>query len=308
MIVTLTVNPSIDASSSVDHVVPDNKLRCKEASYEAGGGGINVSRAIKRLGGDTLALYTSGGLYGKMLEQLLDKEEVKHESIPVTGLTRENLIVLEKTGGRQFRFDMPGPLLKEDEWKACLDKLLSITPKPAYIVASGSLPPGVPVDFYARVAAIAKKLDARAIIDTSGEALRLAAHFGVYLLKPNIRELKELSKQEIKNEQDLKDAAMKFIEEEQSEVVVVSLGASGALMVSKDGYEHFRAPIVPIVSKVGAGDSMVAGIVLSLDQGKSLKDSLQFGIAAGAAAVMNPQRELCLRKDTDDLFMKMAVA
>jgi 6-phosphofructokinase 2 len=305
MIVTLTVNPGVDASTSVDHVVPDNKLRCKAASYTAGGGGVNVSRAIKRLGGETLALYTSGGLYGKMLEQLLNEDGIKNEPIPIEGLTRENLIVVEDTSNHQFRFNMSGPQLKENEWKTCLDKLHSITPKPTYIVASGSLPPGVPLDFYARIATIAKKLDARLIVDTSGEALRLAAHFGVYLLKPNVRELKELTKQHVKNEQELKDAAMKVIEEGQSEVVVVSLGAGGALLVSKDGYEHFRSPIVPIVSKVGAGDSMVAGIVLSLSQGKSLKDSVQFGVAAGAAAVMNPQRELCRRQDTEDLFRKM---
>ena len=305
MITTLTINPCVDASSSVDRVVPDNKLRCRAPFYEPGGGGINVSRAIKRLGGESLALYASGGLYGKMLEQLLDKEGVRHQPIPIRGLTRENLIVVEEVSGQQFRFDLPGPRLKEAEWEACLETLSETISESDYVVASGSLPPGVPVDFYARVAHIAGKKKAKLIVDTSGEALHLAARSGVYLLKPNMRELQELTKQEINNESELKKAAMKFIQEEQSEVVIVSLGAGGALMVCKDGYRHFRTPTVAIKSKVGAGDSMVAGIVLSLQRGKTLTEAVLFGIAAGAAAVMNPQRELCRLGDTESLFTKM---
>jgi len=306
MIVTLTMNPSVDASSRVDHVVPDNKLRCQEPSFEPGGGGINVSRAIKRLGGESLALNVSGGLYGQTVQQLLDREGVKHQPIPIEGLTRENLIVEETTSGQQFRFDMPGPHLEEKEWNACLDKLSTVTPMPEYIVASGSLPPGVPSDFYARVAKIAQRQNARLIVDTSGEALRLAVRSGVYLLKPNVRELQELTKQEIKNESQLEEAARKFIKEEQSEVVVISLGAAGALMVSRKRCEHFRSPTVPIKSRVGAGDSMVGGMVLSLSRGKSLREAVQYGIAAGAAAVMNPRRELCRLKDTEDLFKRIS--
>ena len=304
MIITLTINPCVDASSSVDHVVPDNKLRCKEPFYEPGGGGINVSRAIKRLGGESLALYTSGGLYGEMLQQLLDKEEVKHEAILIKELTRENLIVEEELSGNQLRFDLPGPHLNENEWKMCLDKLSSVVSKSDYIVASGSLPPDVPDDFYAQATIIAKEKEARIIVDTSGEALHLAARSGVYLLNPNVRELQERTKQEISNELELKKAAMKFIKEEQSEVVV-SLGAGGALVVTNDGYEHVQTPTVPIKSKVGAGDSMVAGIVLSLQRGKILREAIRFSIAAGAAAVMNLQRELCRLQDPENLFMKV---
>ena len=305
MIITLTINPCVDASSSVDHVIPDNKLRCKEPLYEPGGGGINVSRAVKRLRGESLALYTSGGLYGEMLQQLLGKEKIEHEPILIKELTRENLIVEEKFSGSQFRFNLPGPYLKQSEWKMCLDKLSAVASKSDYIVASGSLPPGVPNDFYAKAANIAKEKEARIVVDTSGEALHLAARSGVYLLKPNVRELQELTNLKISNESELKKAAMRFIEEEQSEVVIVSLGAGGALMVSKDGYEHFRTPIVPIKSKVGAGDSMVGGMILSLERGKSLREAVLFGIAAGAAAVMNPQRELCRREDAEELFKRM---
>lgn len=308
MIVTLTVNPSVDASTSINQVVPDHKLRCREASYKPGGGGVNVSRAIHRLGGDSLALYTSGGLHGQLLHHMLEQEGVNHQSIPIDGQTRENLIVLEESTGQQFRFDMPGPLFLEGDWVRCIEQLKALTVTPTYIVASGSLPTGCPTDFYARVVAVAKQWNARVIVDTSGEALQLAADAGVYLLKPNARELEELSGQAITNDEELKAAALKLIDEGRTEVVVVSLGGEGAMLISKEGCEHLKAPDISVVSVVGAGDSLVGGVVYSLELGRPLREAVQFGIAAGAAAVMNPERELCKREDTERLFKSMTEA
>jgi 6-phosphofructokinase 2 len=237
-----------------------------------------------------------------MVEQLLEREGVPHDPVPIAGLTRENLIVEDEAAGQQFRFNMPGPSLTEAEWESCLDRLARVTPRPDYFVASGSLPPGVPDDFYARTARVAQARGARIIVDTSGEALRLAARSGVFLLKPNIRELRDILQEDIRTEAELKNAAREFIAREQCEVVVVSLGAGGVMTVTRDGVEHLRAPVVPIKSKVGAGDSTVAGIVLALSRGRPIKEAVQYGVAAGAAAVMNPQRELCRREDTETLF------
>ncbi|WP_342423746.1 1-phosphofructokinase family hexose kinase [Paenibacillus sp. FSL E2-0178] len=305
MIVTLTVNPSVDASTSISKVVPDHKLRCREASYKPGGGGVNVSRAIHRLGGDSLALYASGGLHGQLLHHMLEQEGVRHQEIPISGQTRENLIVVEESTGQQFRFDMPGPRFIEGDWKECLEQLTALPDKPAYLVASGSLPPGCPADFYARVIEAAKPWKARVIIDTSGEALQLAADAGVYLLKPNARELEELVGHAITGDEEVKAAALQLIEEGRTEVVVVSLGGDGALLITKDGCEHLLAPEVPVLSVVGAGDSLVAGLVYSLERGWPLRRAVQFGIASGAAAVMNPERQLCKREDTERLFAGM---
>jgi len=305
MIVTLTVNPSVDASTSINQVVPDHKMRCREASYKPGGGGVNVSRAIHRLGGDTLALFTAGGLHGQLLEQMLLQEGITLQSICIQGQTRENLIVLEESTGQQFRFDMPGPLFIESDWEGCIEQLNGLKVVPTYIVASGSLPPGCPKDFYARVVTVAKKWNARVIVDTSGEALQLAADAGVYLLKPNARELGELVGREIASDEEIKDAALQLINEGRTEVVIVSLGGHGALLVTKESTEHIQSPDVSVVSVVGAGDSLVAGVVYSLSQGRSLRQSIQFGVAAGAAAVMNPERELCKRDDTERLFKSM---
>jgi 6-phosphofructokinase 2 len=216
-------------------------------------------------------------------------------------------MVLESATGQQYRFNFPGPTVQAAEWQACLNELSTVTPAPAYLVASGSLPPGVPDDFYARVAQLAKKFDSRFILDTSTKtALQLALREGVYLIKPNLREFRKLVGRELETEAEQESQARELIERGQCEVVVVSLGAAGVLLVSKEACEHLRAPTVPIKSKVGAGDSTVAGMTLGLAQGKSLREAVRFGVAAGAAAVMTPGTELCRREDTERLYRSIS--
>jgi len=305
-IVTLTVNPAIDKSASVENVIPERKLRCGIPYHEPGGGGINVSRAIHKLGGKSTALYLAGGLLGQMLSDLLDEEGIDHQPTAIHGLTRQNFTVYEESTGQQFRFGMPGPKVQEKEWGKLLDTLYSHKPAPAYIVASGSLSSGMPTDFYARIAKCAREIGAKMILDTWGEAFSLAVQEGVYLIKPNLRELGDLGEAEIEEESVQETLARRIIEKGQSEVVVISLGTAGALLVDKNGHERLRTPTVPIKSKVGAGDSMVAGITLRLAQGHSVAEAVRFGVAAGAAAVMTPGTELCRREDAESLYKKTA--
>jgi len=301
-IVTITVNPAIDKSSSVAHVTAERKLYCKPPRFEPGGGGVNVSRVIKKLGGESLLLYPVGGLTGKMLQRLLDREGLNHLPFPIEGLIRESLVVMEESTGQQYRFGMPGPEFQEQEWEQFLTALSNMEPAPDYLVASGSLPPGVPTDFYARVARIGKERGAKVIIDVSGEAMKKALMEGVYLIKPNIREFRELVGKDVKGEAQIKAEAQKMVKSGRCDVLVISLGAAGALAVSEAFAEHILPPTVPIVSKVGAGDSMVAGIVLSLARGNPLRESILFGVAAGSAAVMTPGTELCRREDAERLY------
>lgn len=304
-IVTLTMNPAIDKNTSVDQVVPDSKLRCDRPHREPGGGGLNVARAIVRLGGEAEAVYAAGGPTGDILAHLLDEEEIPQRLFRIENWTRENLIVSEKQSDQQFRFGMPGPELRAEEWQAVLRLLADLEPAPDYLVASGSLPPGVPDDFYGRVAEVAAEQGARVVVDTSGEALRKAVQGAVYLLKPNLRELQELVESELESERRQNGAARRLIEEGRCEVVVLSLGAAGARMITADDRASFRTPTVPIRSRVGAGDSMVGGIVLGLARGLPLTEAVRYGIAAGAAAVMTPGTELCRRTDTERLFERM---
>jgi 6-phosphofructokinase 2 len=301
-IVTLTVNPSVDESTSVCHVVADRKLRCEEPIYESGGGGINVSRVIKILGGETRAMYLAGGATGRFFQQLIEKTGVELHPMPIDGLTRTDLIITEDSTGRQYRFGMPGPSVKEAEWKRCLTELENLDCQPDYIVASGSLPPGIPEEFYHMVAYISRRLDAKYIVDTSGPALASVSKGEVFLLKPNMSELRTLAGRELKNEAEIESAVADLIRKGKSQIIVVSLGASGALVATKTGIERIPAPVVPIVSRVGAGDSMVAGIVLGLARGMSVLSAVRFGVAAGSATVMTPGTNLCRREDVERLY------
>jgi 6-phosphofructokinase 2 len=305
-IVTLTMNPALDKNARINHVVSDRKLRCQDLHQEPGGGGINVSRAILRLGGESVACYPAGGPNGETIEEFLQEEGLDYQRILIKNWTRESWTIFEEETDRQYRFVLPGPKLEIAEWQRCLDTITGVEPEPDYIVASGSLPPGVPDDFFVRLAQWAKQIDGRFILDTSTQAaLQAAAEAGVYLIKPNLREFRELVGSELEEEAEQEAKAMELVKTGQSEVVVVSLGAAGVILATKEGCERLRAPTVSIKSKVGAGDSTVAGIVLGLARGKTLRESVRFGIAAGAAAVMTPGSELCRREDTERLYESM---
>lgn len=301
-IVTLTINPALDKSTFVEEIEPDHKLRCEAPVFEPGGGGINVSRAIKRMGGESLSLYLAGGATGQVLSQLLDKEGLFHIPIPSIKWTRENFAVTERSTDRQFRFGMPGSIIPEEEWKYTLVKLEKTRPIPEFIVASGSLPQGVPDDYYARVATIAKEMGAKLVLDTSGEALKKAAGIGVYLLKPNAAELADMAGKDDMTPEELETFAQQLVHGGLCEVMVVSLGAQGALLVTKD--EVFRAapPRIKPKSTVGAGDSMVAGMVYTLAKGWPLADVLKYGVASGTATAMSPGSELCNQQDVEEIY------
>lgn len=304
-IVTLTMNPSLDISTRIPTVAPEIKLRCARPSFDPGGGGINVSRAIKFLGGESTAIYTAGGHTGVMLTQLLNEEGILNHPVLIDGMTREGFAVYEETSTLQYRFNMPGPELSADEWIACLEAIFELEPQ--YIVASGSLPPGVPVEFYGEITRYAKDYGIRVIVDTAGEALNKSFGKGVYLMKPNLNELELFSGQQIEGEDHIREVARLLISEGLSEVMVVSMGAAGAALITETEYAHMRAPLVKVHSKVGAGDSMVGGIVMGLAQGRTMIDAVRFGIAAGTAAVMTPGTDLCRESDTLRLYDQITV-
>ncbi len=303
-IVTLTLNPAVDKNSEVHQVVAERKLRCDEPEYHPGGGGLNVARAIAELGGDVAAYWTCGGAIGQLLRQLLDDGQVAHTPIEIEAQSRENLIVYERASGLQYRFGMPGAPLKPHEVQATIDMLRAVDPPPDYLVLSGSLPPGVDDALYAKVAG-AMPSSCRVVLDTSGTPLQRGLDAPVYLVKPNMRELGHLAGREVEDDSQIRDVARSLIDEGKVEAVVTSLGSGGAALTTADEHQYVRAPTVSIRSKVGAGDSMVAGLVLALSQGKPLAGALRFGVAAGSAAVMTGGTELCRREDVERLFREM---
>lgn len=305
-ILTVTPNPAVDLSASVEQVLEGSKLRCSPPQREPGGGGINVSRALHKLGGTSLAAYISGGIYGQLLDRLLKNEGIDRQPYRISNQIRQNIMVRERSSDRQYRFSMPGPELQEDEWRGFLEAIFDQHPQAEFLVASGSLPPGVPADFYARLCAKAAQRNIRVVVDTAGEPLQLAAGAESFLIKPNLRELEHIAGRKIEEERQQEELARKIIREQNTEVVLLSLGASGALLVSREVVRRITAPAVPIRSRVGAGDSMVAGLVLALAQGRGLEEAAVYGVAAGSAAVMTPGSKLCRPEDTERIFRRMS--
>lgn len=301
-IVTFTANPAVDKSTEVDYVVPDEKLRCGHPRYDPGGGGINVSRAIHKLGGETLALFPVGGPSGQVLERLVDEEGVPYRALPIEGWTRENLMVFGASAEQQYRFLFDGPELSEAEWQACLDAIDGLEPVPDYLVVSGSLARSAPADLYARIARWGRRRDVRIVLDASGEALERAVEEGVFLLKPNYRELELLVGSDLRGDEDIEEACREIVAAGGCSILLVSLGAAGALVTTPDLQQRIASPTVPIASKVGAGDSAVAGTVLGLTRGWSTMRAARYGVSAGAAAVKTPRTELCRREDVEALF------
>jgi 6-phosphofructokinase 2 len=303
-IVTLTLNPAVDKNCEVQQVVAERKLRCEEPEYHPGGGGLNVARAIAELGGDVAACWTCGGRIGQLLRHLLDGEGVNHIPIDIEAHTRENLIVHERSSDLQYRFGMPGATMRPDEMQACIDVLRAIAPPPEYLMLSGSLPPGVDEALCAQVAQ-AMPSSCRVVLDTSKPPLQRGLDAPVYLVKPNVRELGQLAGREVEDDSQIRNVARSLIEQAKVEVVVTSLGSGGAVLTAAEEHRHVREPTVSIRNKVGAGDSMVAGLVLALSQGRHLIDALRFGVAAGSAAVMTGGTELCRREDAERIFREM---
>jgi 6-phosphofructokinase 2 len=262
-----------------------------------------VSRAIKKLGGESTAIYTSGGGTGQHLNSLLEREGITIHPIPISGMTRENLTVYEASTGLQYRFGMPGPEITE--WQACIEACFSL--EADYLVASGSLAPKMPDDFYQQLALRAKESDVKIIVDTSGKALEACAKAGVFMLKPNLRELELLSGKKFQSEEQMIEIAQNLIQEGMAEAFVISVGAQGAILITENDTVKMRPPVVPIQSKVGAGDSMVGGIVWALAGGETLETAVRYGIAAGSAAVMTAGTELCRYDDVMDIFGRIAV-
>ncbi|MFZ0227051.1 MAG: 1-phosphofructokinase family hexose kinase [Mycobacterium sp.] len=300
-IVTLTMNPALDITTNTDRVIPTDKLRCGLPRYDPGGGGINAARIAHVLGESVLALFPAGGHTGDKVTDLVAESGVQVQRIPVAHTTRESFTVDEHRSGKQYRFVLPGPQLTGAEQTECLKQLSAATGSADFVVASGSLPPGVPGDFYQRVADICRERGAPLILDTSGAGLRHISS-GVFLLKPSVRELRECVERDLVTESAQLAAAHELIERGCAQFVVVSLGSEGALLATPHGSQRFSPVTVPSGSGVGAGDAMVAGITVGLSRGWRLDKAVRLGIAAGAAMLLTPGTAPCNREDAERLF------
>jgi len=301
-ILTVTVNPSLDVTTSIPRLEPQRKLRCGPPANDAGGGGVNVSRAIRELGGDSRAFVALGGDTGRQYARLLRETGVEYVEFPLPGETRSSMTVMEAESGLHYRFVLPGPAQLPAIGEEMLAELGRIVNKDVrYVVASGSLLPGMAPDFYARLAGIVRWQGARLILDTHGEALKQALPGLPYLIRLNEIEARELA-QDTERGGSIAELARALVGRHVAEVVVVGLGEHGSLITSAAGQFSITPPRVMVHSMVGAGDSYVAALTLALSRDWSLETANRYGVAAAACAVTHEATELCDRAGTDELF------
>jgi len=305
-ILTITLNPALDVLTTIDQVSDTHKMRCGAVIKHPGGGGVNVARVLHRLGANCVAAYLAGGVTGERHHKLMNAEKVRCHVMPIAEETRESFSVHETSSGNDFRFVLPGPQVSTTEAQACLDYVAQHLPK-QFLVISGGLAPGMSTDVYARLAALAKAHGVRVVLDTNGPALAEALKVGVYLFKPSLRELCELTGQDLPTEAAQVAAAQQLIQSRQAEIVAVSLGADGALVVSATEQWRARSVKVAVHTTIGAGDSFVGGMVWSLGRGDSLVKAFQYGMASGAAALLASGTSLSQAADVHHLLPQVVV-
>ena len=301
-ILTVTLNPALDLATAVERMQPGRKLRCEGARLDPGGGGVNVSRVIRAFGGKSTAFVALGGPTGRMMRELMLAQGLDLAEFRIKGDTRQDITIDEAAHKRQYRLVLQGPHWTQKQARAALAEIARLAAHHDYIVASGSLPPGVPEDFYARLARLARRLDKRLVLDTSGAPLRRALKAGVFLVKPNHIEFAELAgARHGAQHGDWKTMAAvghRLRARGEAEAMIVTRGDKGALAIGPDGAWRLQAPKVKIASLVGAGDSLIGATVLNLARGKSLLEAARMGVAAAAAAVESEGTELASRRET----------
>ena len=306
-ILTLTMNPALDVLTFTERVESTHKIRCAQVLKHPGGGGVNVARVLHRFGASCVAVFPQGGVTGERHHRLLSQEKVRCHSVPIAEETRESFSVHEASSGQDFRFVLPGPTLTADEYEACFNHVAQHLPK-QFLVISGGLAPGVPENFYARLTALAQAHGVKVVLDANGPALALALQqTGVYCFKPSWRELQQLTGEALRDDAACKAAAQHLIHTGQTQLVALSLGEQGAMLVSAT--QAWRAPSlqVDVQTTIGAGDSFVGGMVWALSQGLPLEEAFRYAMASSAAALLAPGTPLCQPEDVQRLLPQVVL-
>jgi 1-phosphofructokinase family hexose kinase len=291
MIYTLTLNPAADLELSVDQLEFNSVSRAIDSRVDCGGKGFNVSRMLKNLGQDSIAMGFVGGATGLRLSNELEAAGIDCQFTSIVGETRTNVTIVEGANARHIKVNQAGPVISESELTRLVESIQQRLQPGDWWVLGGSLPQGVPTSFYAQLVSLIEDAGAHAVLDTSGEALREGIFAGPSLIKPNLEEaqaLLELDEEELNSTQAWTQALLAM----GAQNLVVSLGKAGALMASEAQLHEFASPSIVEANPIGAGDSMVAGLVWRLSKGESLEQALPYGLACGAATASRPGTEL----------------
>ena len=305
MIYTVTLNPALDRALEVDELVPDDANRIRHEHSYAGGKGIDASRVIQVLGGESVALGFVGGFHGLELEQRLLRQGVRCDFVETRGETRTNILIFEKNKKTHTSLNASGQKVNEVEIGELLDKIRGVE-DPGYFIVSGSVPEGVPVDIYENIIAIARERGALVALDADGEVMRRGLKARPDFIKPNMHELGRLVDRRLWSVEDALDAA-ESVREQGVSTILVSMGGDGALLVSDDAKLLGVPPKVEVDSTVGAGDSFLAGYILAHSRGEAPASCLRRAVAAGAAASMTPGTELARKEDVEAILPRVTI-
>jgi 6-phosphofructokinase 2 len=301
MIATVTLNPCLDKHITVNGLRLNETNRWTNLRQDAGGKGIDVSRAIHIMGGETMAYGFIGGHEGRTLEIMLAENGVPFSFTPIRDETRTCFIITDSRTGQQTKINAPGPQITRKELDIFSSHLWQISPKPQLLVAAGSIPPGCPDDTYYSLTLEAKGYGVRTVLDSAGRWMKKGIEARPYLIKPNVREAEELVNARLADEEAIIGAAHSLVEMG-IDIVAISRGKDGIIAASAETVVKAVAPPVRVKSTVGAGDSAVAGLSLKLAAGEPLSRACQLAVAMGTAAVLTPGTELCRRADVVKLL------
>jgi 6-phosphofructokinase 2 len=306
MIATVTLNPSLDRTVTVEELVMDEANRWTSLRRDPGGKGINVSRVIHELGGETIAYGFIGGIDGETLKHLLQQHGVPFDFTPITGEIRSNFIITDLTTCHQTRIDAPGPHIMRHELQKLVQKVKHISPKPDYLVFAGSVPPAVPADIYRQLIEAAKHNGIKTVLDSDNKWLKEGIKAKPNVIKPNVHEAEELLDKHLRSETAIVKA-LKLLVDSGIEVAVISRGKEGLIAANGEKVVKAIPPQVEVRSTVGAGDSTIAGLVLKLNEGLDIDEACRWAVAAGTAATLTPGTELCRREDVERLLSKVKI-
>ncbi|MFC2050341.1 1-phosphofructokinase [Chloroflexota bacterium] len=306
MIATVTLNPSLDKIVTVEGLVVDEVNRLTSLRRDPGGKGINVSRVVHELGGETIAYGLTGGFGGETLKQLLQQQGVPFDFTPIQGEIRSNFIITDLKTRRQTRIDAPGPHISRNELGKLVDKITRIKPKPDFLVFAGSVPPGVPTDIYRQLIEKAKKSGIKTVLDSDNKWLKEGIKAKPNVIKPNVHEAEELLETHLRDQAAIVQA-VKALVNRSIDVAAISRGKNGLIVANGKKLLKVTPPQVEVRSTIGAGDSTIAGLVLKLSQGHGIEEASRWAVAAGTAAALTPGTELCRREDVERLLPQVKV-
>ncbi len=304
MIATVTLNPSLDRTVTVEELIVDEANRLTSLRRDPGGKGINVSRVIHELGGETVSYGFIGGIDGETLKHLLQQQGVPFDFTQIKGEIRSNFIITDLTTCHQTRIDAPGPHIMRHELQKLVQKVKHISPKPDFLVFAGSVPPAVPAEIYRQLIETAKNNGIKTVLDSDNKWLKEGIKAKPNVIKPNVHEAEELLDQHLRSETAIVKA-LKLLVDSGIEVAVISRGKEGLIAANGEKVVKAIPPQVEVRSTVGAGDSTIAGLVLKLNEGLGIDEACLWAVAAGTAATLTPGTELCRREDVERLLSKV---